>query len=73
MDKKITSIGAILFASGVVVWILNFQLGVGWHYGGNIPEIIQGVLSVSLPLLGILFLYLGITPNSPDTTEDSPS
>jgi hypothetical protein len=76
MDKKITSIGAILFASGIFVWILNIQLGLGLHYEGNIGniiEIVQMALSVFLLFFGIVFIILGITPNPPDITEDSPS
>jgi cephalosporin hydroxylase len=73
MDKKITSIGAILFASGIFVWILNYTIGLGWHYGGEAIYTADMALSVSLPFFGLIFIYLGITPNPPDITEDSPS
>ena len=66
-----TSVGAIIFASGVVVWILDFLM----HYllyAGLIP-VVAGALSISLPFFGLLFIYLGITPNPPDTTENDSS
>ena len=68
MDKKIVIVGLLLLAMGAIVWILNLQLGIGWHYGGAI-FIVDGVLSVSLPLFGLLFVYLGMHPNPLDIAK----